>query len=118
MDFPVFLSSYIETALWSSTDDDGEPLDATYDATDLDVSALRKMREDCTDFVTANAVTLDVCGLSASQAGHDFWLTCNGHGAGFWDRGIGKLGEVLSDAAKVYGSCDLYVGDDGLIYVS
>jgi hypothetical protein len=48
-------------------------------------------------------------------------LTRNGHGAGFWNRFYGdqpatKLGRALSDAAKVYGSCDLYIGDDGQIY--
>src|SRR5215213_9921810 len=51
-----------------------------------------------------------------SQAGHDFWLTRNRHGAGFWDRGLGDLSNRLSDASKVYGEVDLYVGDDGQIY--
>ncbi len=59
---------------------------------------------------------LEASGLSSEQAGHDFWLTRNGHGAGFWDRGLGALGERLSKESKPYGSCDLYVGDDGQIY--
>jgi hypothetical protein len=116
MNLTHFQQSYIEAALWSSTDEDGEPLDATYDDTDLDSTLLRQMHEDCADFVSANTAALDACGLSAEQAGHDFWLTRNGHGAGFWDRGIGELGEVLTDAAAVYGSHDLFVGEDGLIY--
>jgi hypothetical protein len=52
----------------------------------------------------------------AARAGHDFWLTRNGHGAGFWDRGLGDLGERLSKAAKVYGEVYLYPGDDGKVY--
>lgn len=47
---------------------------------------------------------------SAGQLGHDFFLTRNGHGAGFWDRymaGDGeRLGRELTDIAKAYGSTD------------
>ena len=46
-----------------------------------------------------------------------FLLTRNGHGAGFWDRGNGALGDRLADAARVYGTQGAYVGDDELIYV-
>ena len=53
------------------------------------------------------------------QAGHDFWLTRNGHGPGFWDRpeiyGEEKAQE-LSALAETFGVVDLYVGDDGRIY--
>jgi hypothetical protein len=45
-------------------------------------------------------------------------LTRNGHGSGFWDRGLGKVGEQLTAACGPYGSSDLYVGDDGKVYVS
>ena len=82
------------------------------------------MRADCEDFLGSNASDLaEYCERMRNEqwsgeerAGHDFWLTRNGHGAGFWDRGLGDLGDRLSAAAKVYGECDLYPGDDGLIY--
>lgn len=60
----------------------------------------------------------------ASQAGHDLWLTRNGHGAGFWGRPE-IYGEDLADYftslchwregefREVY----TYVGDDNLIYI-
>lgn len=51
------------------------------------------------------------------QAGHDFWLTRNRHGAGFWDRGLGELGSKLTDAAHDCGGCDAYRGDDGKVYI-
>lgn len=53
-------------------------------------------------------------------AGHDFWLTRNGHGAGFWDRSeLDKPTQGrLTKAAHAFGNSDLYVGDDGRIYVS
>jgi hypothetical protein len=54
--------------------------------------------------------------FSDAQAGHDFWLTRNRHGAGFWDRGLGDAGRMLTEMAHPYGECALYVGDDALIY--
>lgn len=51
------------------------------------------------------------------QHGHDFWLTRNGHGAGFCARGYGPVGETLSEAARAFRETDLEVGDDGKIYL-
>ena len=54
---------------------------------------------------------------AAQLGGHDFWLTRNGHGAGFWDRSDclpEDAGERLTDAAEKYGEVDLTV-DDGVI---
>ena len=113
-----FTRAYIECALWSSTDDDGEPLDSVYSIDDLSKGALENMQIDCADFQSSFGAQYRVAGLSDEQAGHDFWLTRNRHGAGFWDRGIGDSGEALTDAAHAYGSVDLYVGDDGLIYIA
>ena len=41
---------------------------------------------------------------SAELAGHDFAFTRNGHGAGFWDRGLGEMGDMLTEECKPYGS--------------
>lgn len=48
---------------------------------------------------------------SLEQLGHDFYLTRNGHGAGFWDRyygdadeGVGAdIGRILTDLADSFG---------------
>lgn len=48
----------------------------------------------------------DSQGYPESYAGHDFWLTRSGHGAGYWDRGLGELGDRLTEAAKAMGSPD------------
>ena len=109
-----FTEAYIECALWASTDEEGEPLDM-YQDIDIAPESLAAMVADCEAFQRDNAD--DLAELDDGQAGHDFWLTRNGHGAGFWDRGLGELGDRLSKAAHVYGSSDLYVGDDGTIYV-
>ena len=124
MNIEKFYRAYVIAALWSSTDDEGEPLDGMYSIDDISEECNAAMRESCEDFIEANASDLAAysakmaCGQWSAEdrAGHDFWLTRNGHGVGFWDRGLGALGDRLSKAAELYGSVDLYVGDDGLIY--
>jgi hypothetical protein len=86
-----------------------------------------KLHADCVAFIETN---LELCKQYASRIdyveeygnewdymGHDFWLTRNGHGAGFWDRQLGELGQQLTDASKAYSGLDLYLGDDSLVYV-
>lgn len=84
--------------------------------------ALAKIISDCARFqVRAFAPLASSCrinGYDSTLAGHDFWFTRNGHGVGFWDRGLGSLGEALTKISKKYGESDLYLGDDGKIYVS
>ena len=111
-----FTEAYIECALWASIDDNDEPLDGLYGVEDLAPEALRQILEDCEGFQLENPV--DLADIDLSQAGHDFWLTRNRHGAGFWDRGLGDVGDRLTEAAHSYGESDLYVGDDGLLYVN
>lgn len=38
------------------------------------------------------------------------------HGAGFWDKGLGEVGDLLTRDAESFGGADLYVGDDGKIH--
>jgi len=108
-----FLDGYLEAALWSSYDnsDDsgGEPLDRNYSLDDFTKEALRKAKKDCDAFVKDNQSDLNETGASDSRNGHDFWLTREGHGAGFWDRGYGAIGERLTKAAEVYGDANIYV---------
>jgi hypothetical protein len=109
-----FTRAYIECALWSSTEitqdgDMGEPLDRNYGPEHLTLKTLKEMIADCRAFQADNADCLMLSDLDPKQAGHDFWLTRNGHGAGFWDRGLGEVGDELTKAAKAYGSVDLYV---------
>lgn len=113
----AFFKAYIACALWSSVDDNGEPLDDNYSFDDIDTNALIKMEEDCQNFL--DLLENEGITLPGDEAlnGHDFWLTRNGHGAGFWDRGYGKVGDELTKWAKTFGSCDLHVGDDGKLYI-
>lgn len=116
----TMLNAYVECALWSSMDesdeDGGRPMDENYGLEDIADDALASMRDDVDAFARFQAEHL--AGIDPGQAGHDFWLTRNGHGAGFWDRGLGDVGNQLTDACRPYGESYLYIGDDGLVYVS
>jgi len=110
----MFTKSYIEAALWSSTDETGESLDAAYTVDDLAPETFQQMVEDCEAFLTDHIEwVID----DLARAGADFWLTRNRHGAGFWDGGW-KHSRELTDAAHVYGSVDLFVSNEGSIYSS
>ena len=118
MNLDTFTRQYIETALWSSNDEStpegGEPLDRNYDINDIAPDTLAKMIEDCAKFQADNANDI---GDRYEDAGHDFWLTRNHHGANYSDGDWPEPAAVrLSTASHLFGECDLYVGDDGLIY--
>lgn len=116
----AFTQAYIECAFWSSTDDDGRPLDGV-EADPAD-SCIDAMAADCAAFQAEHGGLLAECGASSERAGHDFWLTRNHHGAGFWDRGDDDYPKAARDrltaAAHTAGECELYIGDDGLIYAA
>lgn len=121
----VFTRAYVQCALWASTDEDEVPLgdgdewghSMHLTAEDIAPESLAMMAEDCRCFQSDNAALLAESGLSDEVAGHCFWLNRNGHGTGFWDRGNAPCFQKLSDACKPWGTCDLYVGDDGRVYL-
>lgn len=127
----LFIDGYLTAALWSSTDtiypigtNDLESVEGeTVNLDDYEWASgeAEKLEDDCLAFITDNTADLleyaakktHAAGYDAFEcAGHDFWLTRNGHGAGFWDRGLGELGDRLSEASKVYGGIDLYLDDN------
>jgi len=108
-------------------DDDCEYLDEKYDTDDIAPETRKAMEKDCEKFIAENEAALgdyaEIIGshpeyTESEKAGHDFWLTRNGHGAGFWDRGIGETGDTLTKASEGFGGVDLYVGDDGKLYTA
>lgn len=140
-----FLAGYAEAQLWANTYADGEidpesgypelvsaaDADSVPAITDIAPDTRADAEADCGAFLKGAAEILGTdddgnirwayTGDRAAQwsgaelAGHDFALTRNGHGAGFWDRGLGEVGERLSDLARLYGESSWYVGDDGSV---
>lgn len=129
-EFDDFTKSYIEAALWSTIDHsaeedgrEGEHLDDNFGVGDLSPESLAQIKADCAKFQNENKTLLDTAPYSTRSgysvetlAGHDFWLTREGHGTGFWDRGLGDVGDALTKAAKAFGECCIEVGDDGQLH--
>ena len=133
---------YVECALWAGQDwslvndedpdapDNPVPWDDNYGAEDVSAEGMKMIRDTCREFIeyVAENIGEDALdgwvgyGESWERIGHDFYLTRNGHGAGFWDRFGGDtpaaiLGDQLADAARTWGESDFYVGDDGKLEV-
>ena len=108
-----FTRAYLEAALWSSTDEDGQPLDINYGIDDIDPECLQRMIDDCARFQAENEEILAEAEVSSrysidEQAGHDFWLTRNRHGAGFWDGDWSEpYATQLTEAAEAFHSVEL-----------
>lgn len=112
-----FTAGYIQALLWSSVVlVDGDHVNA--DNFEISTAAADSCRADCRAFCNAQAAILaHVTGgaddYDAEQAGHDFALTRNGHGSGFWDNdNLSKEnGETLTAAAQACGEVNLYEYD-------
>lgn len=125
-----FTEGYTECLIWQGLDwtpcdsdqsAEPEPLEeAGYSVDDIESTSLAAIEAECEDFYTANLTALESAhseGMRWDYLGHDFCLTRNHHGAGFWDRGLGELGKALTEAAHPYGESGEYV-HSGQIWVS
>jgi hypothetical protein len=118
-----FTRQYLETALWSSTvmlpapygisEDDF--YDEYFDIDDFTEESIEQAIADCTKFQEDNAD--DLSDESPSHAGHDFWLTRNGHGAGFWDGDYEESkGDRLTAVCKSYGELYIWADNSGKLH--
>lgn len=124
----IFIQAYLECALWvthSGFMDENEndlPLDTFYNPNCVQSSAREQVKLECEDFIKRE----DVSSIAEKwgreeykQAGHDFFLTRNHHGSGFWDGSWPESdAEILTKASHEAGSSEPYVGDDRGIYFS
>lgn len=120
-DLSEVVKHYLICAMWSSNDESneagGDPIDDNYGLADVHPDALKSATEDCQSFLKMVAeAKIDTTWWSDEQMGHDFWLTREHHGAGFWDRGQGEPGTALTKIAHTFGDGNIYVGDDKMVY--
>ena len=123
------LDSYIECSIWASSceervDESGHPIsfDMLDECAGLSDSAKAIMQSELSNFHARAEEIIDSkdwqeMGIelpSDSEIAHDFWLTRNGHGAGFWDRGMGELGDRLTELAESHGGRHLWLNEDTL----
>lgn len=120
----AFTQGYVE-ALFFTEHDQGNAGFA-----DLAPEALAQIIQDCAKFQASDAYKAVEATNDGSHpdhwacpgdehGGHDFWLTRNGHGAGFWDGDWPEpYATELDKAAKSFGQVDVYLGDDGKVHLS
>lgn len=125
MEYTEFERQYIETMLWasrgltSSEETDVECLDAIAGIDDLSKEAIEKVKTDCKTFLEKYEEIETAHEFDLTNVAHDFWLTRNGHGAGFWDGDYPEPeGSKLTELAKSFGEQTPILGDDGLVYLS
>lgn len=126
---------YLIALLWTMPgDDDCENPGDDIAIEDLPQETIQQATDDVISFVEACGTLFDqamACfedgygrhpdaGSAEAALGHDFALTRNGHGCGFWDRdneGLPRvLGEALTRVCRGFGEVNLYLGGDGKAY--
>lgn len=89
---------------WQASDmseDGGNGYPITEEGDEYTEAVADVIREDCLAFLESAEDLLTADGIPASQAGHDFILSANHHGTGFWDRGY-PHGDELHDLSDGY----------------
>ena len=105
----VMMDHYYDTLVWSQTGDT------------LPFNEPENWEGEVVEFFTANRdllTTVEPWASDPSQAGHDFALTRNGYGTGFWDRCADGLegatilaGDKLTESAESFGEYNLEITD-------
>lgn len=99
------MSQFLITALWSTTDYDGNNLDDKFSVDDLSEEFQNKCQAVCDTFLAKakalNLFTEEELEDENDTIDHDLWLTMHGHGAGFWD-GDYEHGDALTKLAKTF----------------
>jgi hypothetical protein len=103
----IILKHYLICALWT------EELDSR-EIEEIHPKSLEQAKKDVDSFVKKAGSLLD--DMDEEQIGHDFWLTRNGHGAGFWDRGLGEIGDKLTNISHEFKGIDVTT-DETTIYI-
>jgi hypothetical protein len=130
LEYDEFFEAYVEAALWAETafgdpkeEEEGDSFDSSFESLgytvdDISEETLKQIKDDCVKFLNENYDLIkndEKNGGNFEQAGHDFLLTRNRHGAGFWD-GDWNEGDALTGRCRKFKEMTLYVGDDGKIY--
>lgn len=119
----AFIAGYFEALYFAdcATNCDGETVE-NIDGVDMTDAAREECRQDCARFLdlAGGKVNLVIAGsddYDHTQAGRDFWFSRQGHGVGFWDRGLGLAGDNLHKVAQLFGEKHLYINECGLLEV-
>lgn len=99
------MSQFLITALWSTTDFDGNNLDDKFSVDDISEEFQDKAQAICDTFLAKakalNLFTEEELNDEDDTIDHDLWLTIHRHGAGFWD-GDYEHGDALTKLAQTF----------------
>jgi len=109
-----FLASYVDTMIWST--EENFNLDRSIDYSDIPDDVKKRINEEISHF-------LDVCnahnlldGLRLDDVAHNFYLSRNGHGTGFFDAKMEnadqELLNLLQKISEVFGYDEFEVYQD------
>ena len=108
---------YIEALLWTESDENEKYLDADLSSDDMATESMEQLTQDCQQFLAAFPLNAIPEIETWRHVGHDFLLTRNGHGAGFWDGDYPINGDKITALCEEFDPVNAYVGDDDLIYL-
>ncbi|AGM13667.1 hypothetical protein PBI_PHAUX_134 [Mycobacterium phage Phaux] len=118
-DIDSMVEGYLEAQLWAGLDyraEGEEPVtyDENYSRADIAPEYVAAVHEELTEVVAQHPLAVRMYlnareydpgqGTVSAYFGHDFYLTREHHGAGFWDCGLGELGDYLTKVADSYGA--------------
>jgi len=108
------LNSYIETAIWAEESDENDLQGKTIN--DVDKESVANSKIEIYNFIkkAQQEASDELSTYDSETLGHNLWLSRNGHGAGFFDDNNDKLQNLARSMKPV----DIYLGDDGKVYIS
>lgn len=119
-----FIQAYQTALIWSQGEafDENDELLGFYEDFEVSDELVADCEAQAASFFIKYKETIDKAVSSSfeytyEQAGHDFALTRNGHGVGYWDRDLGTVGDELTEYAQKERSVYVYIGDDHLLYL-
>lgn len=121
----TIVSSQLHSLLWSAGEEYNEVGDFTgyfwddhYSAEDATPELVAQLTEELSgDLGIPNSIREYQEHFGSDwpgQFGHDLALTRNHHGAGFWDRGLGDTGDVLTEWAESLSTLHIFHGSDSI----
>lgn len=121
-DIDDVLDSYYETAFWTEGDndfdneiqDDNNKLN-NKSISDISDKSKEQSKNDIIEFIkkAKEIAPEELSTYNEKSLGHNIWLSRNGHGAGFFDDNNDQLQQIARDMKSV----NMYVGDDGQVYI-
>jgi hypothetical protein len=117
-DIDNIVDSYLHAAFWTEEEqikDNNDDLDLS--STDFSEKSIEESKNDIIMFMEKAGQYLN--NISDDLIGHNFWLTRNHHGAGFWDMKEldEEIGEIVTKICHEFKEKYVYLGDDGKLYI-